>query len=275
MDTENMDTENTSLKSSVFSPNIEKPICEYEAIGIRTLGEKDPRLMTEEEFNQSPDLLFHGFAYPLNFTPLYDYTSSEAPDFSKTLGFGLYTTDNRQLAEEYARLRARQLGLREGVGVVTPVLPYQARVLDLRRKENPQLNAPIPLEFFLKWKKYYINYLKKRPAPENKIQLIIQEMEDEYFSYLLRISEIQNLDLREMLGTAPLRANPKISLNYSAPPWVATFTQFMIELGYDGLVYNEGREIGFERPVSGPTYVFYNLTRIGPYEYWQKQSKND
>lgn len=146
MDTENMDTKNTSLKSSVVSLSIEKPICEYEPIGIRILGEKDPRLMTEEEFNQSPDLLFHGFAHRLNFTPLYDYTSSEAPDFSKTLGFGLYTTDNRQLAEEYARLRARQLGLREGV--VTPVLPYQARVLDLRRKDNPQLNAPIPPEFF-------------------------------------------------------------------------------------------------------------------------------
>lgn len=99
-------------------------------------------------------------------------------------------------------------------------------------------------------------------------------MENEYFSYLLRILKIQNLDLREMLGTAPLRANRKISLNYPAPPWVATFTQFMIEIGYDGLVFNEGGETGFQKPVSGPSYVFYNLKKIGPYEYWHRGNEN-
>ncbi len=110
-------------------------LTQVESVGIRILGQDDPRKMTLNQFNNSPELLFHGTSHPMQFSPTFDYHSKEyltQSDGSTTLGFGFYTTDNEIEAKNYSIVR-------QGGGKVQPIiiriLPYQARVLDLRQKK--------------------------------------------------------------------------------------------------------------------------------------------
>ncbi len=41
------------------------PLEAREAVGERMLGERDPRTLSREEFERSPDVLFHGSRPPM------------------------------------------------------------------------------------------------------------------------------------------------------------------------------------------------------------------
>lgn len=239
-----------------------------EPIGVRVIGEVDPRNLTEEQFRNSSDLLFHGASTNFKFSRKYDYRSPEyyeKSDGSQTLGEGFYTTAERDTAENYSVVR--QIG-QEVNPVVVEVLPHQANVLDLRAKADPTKTTPVSDEFFSKWYDKYRNYYQERSSDEN-LPWHVKSMEAKYMEYLIKLKELKpDPELRLMLGTAP-RGNLRLPLmNLSSPPWMKLFSNFMIEEGYDCLVYNEGGE--GRNAKSHTSYVFYNLDKVGTYESWHE-----
>ena len=240
-----------------------------EAVGARILGNIDPRTMTYETFEQSPDLLFHGSAKPINFSADLDYQSPEylaENDGSMTLGFGFYTTDDKDEALNYSVVRQGRGKVHSQI-IATPILPYQARVLDLRNKNDLHKNTPVPREFSVKWREKFLKYLEAKPPRDGNIEIFFSAVEGDYLKLLDEAIGLEEIDLRVLLGTWP---SPKLknSMDLPAPPWTLLFPEFMKEEGYDGIVYNEGGE-GKEAK-GGASYVFYNLSKIGTYESWHK-----
>lgn len=239
-----------------------------EPIGLRVVGEADPRTLTEEQFRNSPDLLFHGTATNFRFSRQFDYMSKDyyaKSDGSQTLGEGFYTTAERKAAENYSVVRL--IG-QEAVPVVLEVLPYRARVLDLRAKSEPSKTAPVPKDLFEKWyerfKAYYKDVVSRKNLPWH-----VHSAEAEYMSYLIKLQELRPTpDLRVMLGTAPTGTREIPTLNYPSPHWMKLFSNFMVEEGYDGIVYNEGGE--GRNAKNHTTYVFYKLDKVGTFESWQE-----
>jgi len=239
-----------------------------EAVGVRVIGESDPKKMTREEFKQSPDLLFHGTPRPMNFSPEFDYRSQEYladNDGSTTLGFGFYTIDDKTEATNYSTVRQNRA---DAQSIIVSILPYEARLLDLRKKNDLSQNAPITREFALKWQDRFLYYLKTRPPRKGNIGAIFDSLEKEYAQHINSVLTLNEIDLRVLLGTAPSKQIK--SMNLPSPPWTMLFSDFMLEEGYDGLIYNEGGE-GIKRN-GGTSYVFYNLKKIGTYESWHKEN---
>jgi hypothetical protein len=122
-------------------------------IGDRILGVNDPRKMSRQEFDSSPDLLFHGAVGPF----VFERKIISGPN-SQTVGVGFYATDDRENASLYSKIRKNF----QGEPDVVKMLPYQARVLDLRSQDNPQVNTPVTQEFITKYRDYVIAQLQSR-----------------------------------------------------------------------------------------------------------------
>jgi hypothetical protein len=239
---------------------------ESQARGISVLGKTDPRTLSREEFNRSEDLLFHGSSELFDFSQGFDYGSQEylqENDGSTTLGFGFYAIDDRVEAENYSIVRQANSS---GSPSVIDIMPYQARVLDLRDKSDVTKNVAIPRDLTEKWQAAFLDYLRVKEPRSGNLGTILDSMETEYASYLSRVMDLDEIDLRILLETAP---SPKVkSRNLPSPSWTRLFTNFMMNQGFDGLVYNEGGE--GRNGKGGSTYVFYNLKKIGTYETWNK-----
>lgn len=239
-----------------------------EPIGVRILGDADPIRLTKEQFDRDPNLLYHGAASHFDFQPTFDYRAKEYctnSDGSETLGEGFYTTDSAISAENYSLVRQYS---GEPQPIVMKVLPYQARVLDLRAATDPTVNAHVPTDFFNRWYEHYKKYFENQTIAENQ-PWHVRAMELEYWNFLNRtkrqVDTGESIDLRVMLGTAPFAKLQ--SPNWPSPCYMKLFSNFMVEQGYDGLVYVEGGE-GAKKQNS-PSYVFYNLEKVGTYDSWQ------
>jgi hypothetical protein len=233
-------------------------------LGERIIGLRDPRLMTKEEFDQSPEILYHGTFDPnFHYNPLFNYDSEEYinySDGSQTLGVGFYTTDDLYAAEQYSLVRK---GL-TGPPIIQRFLPYNAKMYDFRTADG-KTNAFVPREFFDKWFEYFKDYCQN--LDRSKLPWFIKDMLEKHYLHLNKLASTkEQFDLRVMLGTAP---HPVLkSPNWPSPPYMITFTNFMKSLGFDGLIYIEGGE-GSNRK-NHNSFVFYNLKKVGTYEYWQK-----
>ena len=83
---------------------------------------------------------------PLSFSPVHDYRSEDylrdTDDGSATLGFGFYTTDNKDEASNYSFVRqGRNV---QAHLIVTPILPYQARVLGTAHSPRTRNSVYMP-----------------------------------------------------------------------------------------------------------------------------------
>lgn len=239
-----------------------------EPVGPRIIGQVDPQTLSEEEFEQSSERLYHGAPRDFPFSQEFDYKS---PTYaletagSTTIGLGLYTTDLRSAAESYSSVR----GAEEEPIVIKTLLPYEARVLDLRATTDVSKNAPFPKALAEKWNIRYKKYITDRKPREGILGRHVDASEEKYAAYLDRVMNLPSIDLRVMLETAP---QPQLkSRRLPSPPWTSTFSQFMREEGFDGLVYVEGGE-GQNKQQSA-SYVFYNLRKIGTYESWKSQTR--
>lgn len=221
--------------------------------------------MSREEFLSSSDALYHGGTKPLELKHVFDYRAEEyhrEHDGSATLGFGFYATDSREDAEHYSRVR----GVRSTERHVATLLPFDARVLDLRAEHDKTCNAPVPRDIAEAWKAAFLAYYHVRTRRDGFVGAIFDGFEDQYAAFLEKALALPAIDLRKLLGTTPDRALG--SPNCATPPWMHLFADFMRQQGYDGLVYNEGGE-GWQSTVA--SYVFYNLEKIGTYESWQER----
>lgn len=242
----------------------ETPVQTDAPIGERILGTVNPRTLTREQFDQSPDLLFHGSSRPFTFSRNFDYHNLDYLEIdegsSVTLGFGFYATD-REDATDYSEVRAR-LSLKEAAPHVTSILPYQAKVLDLRSQSDPTRNAPLSQEFVGNWITHYKDFVTN-PNRYNSVNPNVaphlERMGQDYLKFLDRIASQPVDELKRLLRTN----------QYPGPYWMYTFRDFMLSRGYDGLICNEASEKDRSKFVTA--YVFYNLDKIGTYETWHKQ----
>jgi hypothetical protein len=244
-------------------PLVSEAIKTKEIIGLITLGKKDPRQMTKPEFDSSPELLYHGSAKNVEFLQDYDYGDSEMynrdalGDGSTTLGIGFYTVRVRETAENYSRIRQNTISKGETQPFVVNILPHQAKILDLRTKDDLHENGSFPRDLAVAWQQRFQRYLDQRQPPTDNLAQILYEWESDYAGYIEKIIGNEEIDLRHFLQTD----------RFPSPPWSYVFSRFMVEQGIDGIVYNEGGE-GKEAK-SHASFVFYNLEKIGTWESWQ------
>jgi hypothetical protein len=232
-----------------------------EPIGFVEIGGINPATLTKEEYQASSELLFHGHKKPFKFRRDYKLGDDDS-DGSQTLGEGFYTTDDREAGLNYAHVRSQ--GASQNV---TSFLPYNAQMLDLRSAEDPiNSNGYFPNDLANKWLEFYT----ERPAngQQSTEDRRIQVMNMRYLEYLKNTLEKRvQIDLRILLETAPA---PELnSRNYTAPPWITPFREFMLANGIDGVIYNEGGEGQNKRPHA--SFIFYNYDKIGSFEDWNSE----
>lgn len=247
----------------IYTTGIKEATTHLLPIGERTIGTADPKTLSEESFNQSSELLYHAAAKPFAFSQDVDYTTFIGP-YSATVGSGLYTTDDLAAVQKYIEVRKISQG-------AEPVLmrfhPYEARIYDMRAQGNESINAPVPRSIFEDYRQFVINYYKSKfpnGAPAyGTPNWNLHDSLREHKSYLnqLFFGEPKDIDLREMLSS---NGQPGDS-----EKGALTFTQYMLDKGYDGLVYNEGGDGWTE---SAPSYVFYNPKKVGTFETWQNSA---
>lgn len=260
-------------------PPKDRQICE--PIGEVILGLVDPKMLNREQFNQSPDILFHGAGSDFIFSRNFVYEHFDNPG-SHTIGAGFYTTDRRIEAEKYSKARRRR-GEKTNV---LELLPYKARMLDLRTKDNSKINAHVPPDFFQKYVKFIDQEFKAQWAnynPQEDVNFIntcardgdfveerakrvkklnSNQRDERYKSILKNLKQGEEpIYLRQMLS---LEGSRRYS-EYAAH----TFSKFMKQDGFDGIIYIEGGDIKEQQnPVS---FVFFNLDKIGTYDTWHTE----
>jgi len=243
-------------------------------VGVRIIGNTDPRTLSREAFLLSPDILFHGSYKALSFNPGYDYSSpafQEEGEGSQTLGVGFYATDDRETAENYSRVR--QWGPLPKDRFVTELLPYKARMFDFRWDKDVRFNAPVSEEMIDRWCDYYRSFYNNRPKNSGNLwgtNYLIENVLTEYLHFLETVQSLRKeIDLRILLDTAP---DPDLPGHiYPHPPYVEVFSSFMRSEGYDGLIYVEGGE--GEEAKNHTSYVFYTPRVVGTYESWRAGSR--
>ncbi len=245
---------------------------ELEPLGEVVLGKIDPRFLTEEEFNQSPELLYHGSKKAdVDFDDSVDYTSIflESQLGSNTVGNGFYTTPEVRNAEIYSEAR-QQSGSEANL---QRLLPFQAKMLDMRASTSPRINAPVTAEFAQEWLSFYQDYFKSefptgvpdlegKPISEQSRLAIKHSTTSNYLTLLKeRVASGNSLNLRSLLDRSEYgRGN---DTDHAA----TLFTRFMLHKGYDGLIYNEGGDKHDQKHTT--SVVFFNPKKLGAYQTWQ------
>jgi len=252
-----------------------------EPIGVRVIGEVDPRTLTEEQFRNSPNLLFHGAKEDFVFSRDFDYENFQNPG-GFTIGAGFYTTDNEEEARHFSR--ARQDNSSE-TRVVLPILPYQARIFDLRARNNQSVNAPVPNEIF----QGYLNFIESKFGPkyegynpqEDKDFINRHSPTDEtsrnerikrsnrLLNFMSSKNYLESLRRLKRRGT-PINLRSMLSEMGDKHRGYASFLfpEFMQKEGYDGIIYIEGGDIPEQK--NPTTYVFYDLEKVGTFESWRE-----
>lgn len=223
-----------------------------EPIGTVILGNIDPKTLDREQFRKSPNLLFHGAGEDFVFSRNFDYEHFDNPG-GHAIGVGFYATDTKEEAELFSKARYGQHI------TVLETLPYQAKMLDLRRRDDPSKNAPIPQLILKEWVKYYEENFNKKHEQGGRA---ILEGDQSYLSNLKARSK--DMNLREMLSF--------YGDGYITEHCIDIFTDFIKQKDYDGIIYIEGGD-GYNK-ISPPSYVFFNLDKIGDYETWHQIPKS-
>ncbi|MCH8821025.1 hypothetical protein IID23_00700 [Patescibacteria group bacterium] len=245
---------------------------EREQFGDVVLGTIDPRTLSEEDFRSSPELLHHGAKQDqLEFDDSVDYTgkSLETQTRSLTIGNGFYTTPEKRNAEIYSELSRGT----DSEAVTQELLPFQAKMLDMRSKINPRINAPVTTDFAQEWLSFYQDYFKSqfptgklelegKPISEQGMLLNWYNITSSYLRLLKsRLASGNALELRQLLD------RNKSGKGSETEHASTIFTDFMLRKGYDGLIYNEGGDRADQKHIT--SVVFYNPKKLGMYNTWQ------
>ena len=269
-----------------------------EAIGAVVIGEVNPVGMSRETFSDSPDLLFHGAGEEFEWRRDFDYAHKDANQHSQKAGRGFYATPSRADAV----LFSEAFGAGE-TPVVLEMLPHKAKVFDFR-VEDKEKNANVPEDMLggyidyckrlyeEKWGEYgdeedrefidahadevdmpdearranpqsFEDMFATIPSPHSeekamRINRIVGYGEAGYYLQMLESHKGKGIDLREMLSLDGNASNSEYASD--------KFRNFMLEQGYDGIIYIEGGD--HPDHVAPVSYVFYNLEKIGTYDAW-------
>lgn len=236
--------------------------------GEVVLGHQNPKGLTPEQFVNSPDVLWHGSAEPLEYSPNFD-VYDKPNEVSNTAGFGFYATDRKEEAAVFSKYRMRRdaSGNYPSEPIVTPLLPYKARMFDFRSIDDPTVNGDVPVSMVKGYRNYYQAAFDRRypDGKPNGYMGMIYETEKEYLDQLHALDGEKPLDLRHMLSrdVGILKRNDTYGMA------VGQFTNYMRDNGYDGVIYVEAGDIPAEQN-NPPSFVFYNLEKVGTQEAWEK-----
>jgi hypothetical protein len=235
-------------------------------IGEVILGKFDPTTLSEQDFQNSPDLLFHGSAKSFSYSPEGNYDRLDTGgDGSEDYGTGFYTTDNKIQAENYSIARS---AITLEKPIINSFLPYNARMLDVRNISNPDVNGVLPTPFVIAWEKALTAHMED----ENRFAKL-----NEFIKNAIKsgINEIL-VNLRTALDEnkpIQIRGNyhqPGIFSTHSNGLIASAFRDFMLSQGYDGMIYREGGEGEKREDLTG--YVFYNYRVVDTREGWLKRT---
>ena len=239
-----------------------KPVSEdtrrelLEPIGDVVIGKVDPRTLSRVEFERSSELLFHGAESDFAF----QRKIISGPN-SQTIGDGFYTTDDKKNAEFYSNIRKSF----KGEPVILSLLPYKAKMLDFRTKDNPTINAPVSPDFIIEYRDFIISIIKSQ-FPNGQPDFKTDYQKAYYFQNLSNYRSTLN---KLIFGGKPIELRQILSLEGNATNsefGASFFTDFMLKKGYDGVISNEGGDHPDQRHTT--SYVFYNLEKLGTYDVW-------
>lgn len=238
--------------------------------GEVVLGTRDPRILTEEEFRSSSELLYHGAAKDFIYSPSGEFDpDNTGSDSWHDYGAGFYTTDNLNQASNYSLERTSQGSSLPRSTIVYSFLPYQARMLDVRSIGDPLKNGILPKEFVKEW----LNYLDSFLSNEDNFSKYNGFLKDVYQNgtredFFERVKKVlqssQDTYIRSGLRGAGIFKNT--GNGFISP----IFRDFMLSKGYDGMIYREGGEGKAGENLTG--YVFYNPRIVDTWEGWQKRA---
>lgn len=233
-----------------------KPELVPEEARIEVIGLEDPRLLTREQFEEQA-WLFHGARNPdFRVDTNFDYQQDMVDD--ATLGGGLYTTTDKDLAERYALSRPN--------GTLWKLMPYQARMLNLTSNMETR-NLSGPWKLVAEWIKYAAATLSERRKDPQVDWAVKKRLDDVLETMVMLQADMGTerfVDLRDdILGT---RRTPFSMVD---DVWKA----FCAMKGIDGLIFIEGGGSELTRQ-NDRTHVFYNLSTIGTYDDWQRRAEN-
>lgn len=236
-----------------------------QARGEIIIGEIDPRTLGQEEFDTLPGLLYHVADSPFKFDQKTPYSDRRTGLYSSTVGHGLYCTDNFEGASNYMQDRGK-----------TPQLMKfradKAKMFDFRDITDPSYNAPVPRQLFEKFRDFIIQEYEKmetngRDATSltnirqhrtvlillglgrfDLLSQIMQNLPGEVSTLTDRfLPNQQEFDLRTVLSRYAKRGYGTETIAY-------LFTKFILQDGYDGIIYIEG---GDSVEFDTPSYVFF------------------
>lgn len=113
------------------------------------IGQDNPIGMSMEDWQNNPNLLFHGASDKFEFKRDFDYKTELGSVHSHTVGRGFYATPDHEDASLYSRAFNG-----EKDPVVISLLPYQARMFDFR-DQGLSTNAQVPNEMFHAYYNFY------------------------------------------------------------------------------------------------------------------------
>lgn len=215
------------------------------------MGERDPRVLTKEEFDQDPNLLFHGSPREILFDQEFDYANPRnihetMSDGSATLGSGFYSIASKDEATNYSVIR--QASDRAQAHVLS-LLPYQAKMLDLRSRTRPEINGDLPAEFMQKWRLRFKQEVRRRAevlAAKEKVTGMERAFQRKLVEYEKMLDQLiatgHTHPIRVVLGTGIDPELPFPTINMTNPPWIGLWNRFMREEGVDGVIAHEGGE---------------------------------
>lgn len=233
-------------------------------IGEVVIGKTDPRNITKEVFNESEEILFHGAAKEFEYSATGEYDVFDTGgDGSTDYGFGFYTTDNLKQAENYSRVRGNRKE-----PLTYNFLPYNAKMLDVRDKNNPNHNGILPKEFVKKWLKFLEKDLEEE-VKRNDMGDFAKEAQREGVTDFFIKNVKKHLEKESSFIIRNEFEEPGIFLpNYNGLIDLI-FQRYMESEGFDGMIFVEGGEGDNKEKLTG--YVFYNPEVIDTWEGWQKR----
>lgn len=244
-------------------------------IGEVVLGNIDPRTLSKKEFEKSPHILYHGAAkaFVYSYKGEYDWKVNTFGDTWADYGKGIYTTDNLDQAKNYSRERSKYLPEEQKPQseIVYTFLPYQARMLNVRDKNNPEITGVLSTSFVKDW----VNYLEAHllnddnftdVIPQRAVGIVKQGIKQYFLDRVKKaLEENQQITIRGNFKSEPGIFLPQMSGLIEEP-----FRNFMISKGYDGMIYREGGEGEGRENLTG--HVFYNPEVLDTWEGWQERA---
>ena len=233
------------------------------------MGNIDPRTLNPEEFLNSECLLYHGAAKDFSYSHLGEYDPLDTgADASEDYGTGFYTTDSLSQAQNYSEVRTSG---RLPKSVVYSFVPYQARMLDVRDKNNPYINGVLPRSFVESW----LDCLTRYVEDESRFSKLNEFLKEAITSGIHK--EFLDRLREEVEGDKDIiirgdRFEPGIFAKYKNGLIGGAFKKFMLSLGYDEMIYREAGEGKKAENLTG--YVFYNPRVVDTYEGWQKRKSD-